>query len=526
MYYPNPLLPDTRAEMGLPLKLGNTVIGALDMQSKSTNAFGPDDVNVLGILSDQIAIAIENARAYELSQHAIEDMREVDRVKSQFLANMSHELRTPLNSIIGFSRVILKGIDGPVNEMQTQDLSAIYNSGQHLLSLINDILDLSKIEAGKMELSLSDVNVSDMINGAMSTAVGLVKDKPIKLVQLVEPDLPAVRADMTRVRQVLINFLSNAAKFTDEGSITVEARRARSPKGIPEVMITVTDTGPGIADSDRIKLFLPFSQVDDSPTRKTGGTGLGLSICRSLIEMHGGRIGLLSSEVGQGSTFFFTLPYQEEEDAASPSESHIVLCIDDDPQVISLYERFLQPQGYKVIPHIDPKTAVAAAKQHRPFAITLDVMMPERDGWQVMNELKYDPATRDIPVVVCSILEEEEKGFSLGAADYLVKPFLQEDLVNAIHRLNRDGQIKEILVIDDDPEDLRLVQKMLEEQQRYRIRLAEGGTKVGMPSKTRGPMPSSWTCSCPTWTASPSSVTCAPIPSCATCRSSFSPAPI
>ncbi len=475
MYYPNPLLPDTRAEMGLPLKLGNTVIGALDMQSKSTNAFGPDDVNVLGILSDQIAIAIENARAYELAQHAVEEMREADRVKSQFLANMSHELRTPLNSIIGFSRVILKGIDGPVNEMQTQDLSAIYNSGQHLLTLINEILDFSKLEAGKMELSLSDINVSDMINGAMSTAVGLVKDKPIKLVQVVEPDLPVVRADMTRVRQVLINFLSNAAKFTDEGAITVEARRARSPKGIPEVMVTVSDTGPGIADSDRVKLFLPFSQVDDSPTRKTGGTGLGLSICRSLIEMHGGRIGLLSSVVGQGSIFFFTLPYQEEE-ISSPSESHIVLCIDDDPQVINLYERFLQPQGYKVIPHVDPKTAVAAAKQHRPFAITVDVMMPERDGWQVMNDLKSDPATRDIPVVVCSILEEEEKGFSLGAADYLVKPFVQEDLANAIHRLDRDGQITEILLIDDEPGDLRLVQKMLEEQQRYRVRLAEGGT--------------------------------------------------
>jgi signal transduction histidine kinase/CheY-like chemotaxis protein len=479
MYYPNPLLPETRAEMGLPLKLGNRVIGALDMQSKNVNAFAQDDVNVLGILADQIAIAIENARAYELSQHAIEDMREVDRVKSQFLANMSHELRTPLNSIIGFSRVILKGIDGPVNEMQTQDLSAIYSSGQHLLTLINEILDFSKLEAGKMELSLSEVNIADMINGAMSTAVGLVKDKPIKLTHNIEPNLPAIKVDLTRIRQVLINFLSNAAKFTDEGAITVEARRIRSPKGVPEVIITVSDTGPGIADTDRGKLFLPFSQVDDSPTRKTGGTGLGLSICRSLIEMHGGRIGLLSSVVGQGSIFFFTLPVQEvEEDSPdfNPDENHVVLCIDDDPQVISLYERFLKPQGYKVIPHIDPKTAVMAAKKHRPYAITVDVMMPERDGWQVMSDLKSDPDTRDIPIVVCSILEEEEKGFSLGAADYLVKPFLQEDLSNAINRLNRDGQIKEILVIDDEPGDSRLVQKMLEEQGRFHVQLAEGGT--------------------------------------------------
>ena len=243
-------------------------------------------------------------------------MREVDRVKSQFLANMSHELRTPLNSIIGFSRVILKGIDGPVTETQQQDLTAIYTSGQHLLMLINDILDLSKIEAGKMELAFSDLNLADLINSAMSTAIGLVKDKPIKLIANFSKDLPLVRADATRVRQVVINFLSNAAKFTEQGSITIAAEQTVDPAGKPEVMVTVTDTGPGIAEADRSKLFLPFSQVDDLATRKTGGTGLGLSICRSLIELHGGRIGLLRSKVGEGSTFFFTLPLPVKEVAA------------------------------------------------------------------------------------------------------------------------------------------------------------------------------------------------------------------
>ncbi|MEJ5313202.1 GAF domain-containing protein [Anaerolinea thermophila] len=478
MYYPNPLLPETRSEMALPLKLGNRVIGALDLQSRNLNAFRKDELAVLTILADQIAVAIENARAYELAQKAVEEMREVDRVKSQFLANMSHELRTPLNSIIGFSRVILRGIDGPINETQQQDLTAIYNSGQHLLNLINDILDLSKIEAGKMELSFSDVNIPDMINSAMSTAVGLVKDKPIKLITEIEEGLPTVRADATRVRQVLINFLSNAAKFTDEGSITVRARRVRSPEGKPEIMITVTDTGPGIAEEDRSKLFLPFSQVDDSPTRKTGGTGLGLSICRSLIEMHGGRIGLLESTVGVGSTFFFTLPLPLEEGKPEeyiPEDALTVLAVDDDPQVIELYQRFLKPQGYYIIPHTDPRTVVERVKEVQPFAITLDIMMPEVDGWQVMKKLKSDPETRDIPIVVCSILEEEEKGYSLGAADYLVKPFLSEDLLGALNRLNRDGKIREVLVIDDDPEDLRLVQKMLEESQRYHVNLAQGG---------------------------------------------------
>ena len=198
LYFANPLLPETRSEMGVPLKLGKKIIGVLDIQANRENAFSQDDIAVLQVLADQIAVAIDNAKAYELSQKAIAEMTEVDRLKSQFLANMSHELRTPLNSIIGFSRVILKGIDGPVNDVQTQDLLAIYNSGQHLLSLINDILDLSKIEAGKMELSLSEVNIPDLINSVMTTAIGLVKDKSIKLVQNVPADLPPMWANFAR----------------------------------------------------------------------------------------------------------------------------------------------------------------------------------------------------------------------------------------------------------------------------------------------------------------------------------------
>lgn len=484
-HFASPVLPETRSEMGIPLKISNKVIGALDLQARDANAFSQDEVTVLQILADQIAIAIENARAYELSQRAIEDMKEVDRVKSQFLANMSHELRTPLNSIIGFSRVILKGIDGPINETQKQDLSAIYNSGQHLLSLINDILDLSKIEAGKMELAFSDVNIVDMVNSVMSTAAGLVKDKPIKLVTNIPDQLPIVRADSTRTRQVLINFLSNAAKFTEEGIITVEAALTQSPQGKPEVIISVTDSGPGIAQQDQGKLFLPFSQVDDSPTRKTGGTGLGLSICRSLIEMHGGRIGLMWSEVGKGSTFFFTIPTNEsviEAPAArlSPEDGSVILAVDDDARVIHLYERYLKPHGYTIVPLTNPREAVARAKEVRPFAITLDIMMPEKDGWSVMRDLKNDPETREIPIVICSIMENQEKGFSMGAADYLVKPFLQEDLINTINRLNRDGKIHEVLVVDDDSEDLRLVQKIFEDAtqglSKYHLTLAQGGT--------------------------------------------------
>jgi PAS domain S-box-containing protein len=471
----NPLLPETRAEAALPLRVGNRIIGALDIQSTETDAFKPDELAVLQILADQVAIAIDNARSYELSQQAVKEMREVDRLKSQFLANMSHELRTPLNSIIGFSRVILKGIDGAVTELQQQDLTAIYNSGQHLLGLINDVLDLAKIEAGKMELAFDEVNLTEVISSVMSTVSGLLKDKPVRLTRTIEDDLPTVRADAIRVRQVLLNLLSNASKFTDEGEISLEASVKTGPGGHPEILISVTDTGPGIAPEDQPRLFQAFSQVDDSPTRKTGGSGLGLSISQQLVQMHGGRIGVHST-VGKGSTFYFTLPiFRGKEETLAANGGKTILAIDDDPQVIALYERYLQPQGYQVIALTDPTRAKERVRQLKPFAVTLDIMMPGFDGWQVLNELKSDPETRDIPVVICSIIEEQERGFSLGAADYLLKPILEDDLLKALGRLNSDGSIREVLVIDDDPNDLRLMEHILKEGGQYKAVLAEGG---------------------------------------------------
>jgi CheY-like chemotaxis protein/two-component sensor histidine kinase len=342
--------------------------------------------------------------------------------------------------------------------------------------LINDILDLSKIEAGKMELAFDEVNITDVANSVLSTMAGLVKDKPVELKRIIEPDLPTVRADAIRVRQVMINLLSNASKFTDEGEIVVKVGLRRNQSGRTEVQVSVTDSGPGISEQDQKKLFQAFSQVDDSPTRKTGGTGLGLSICQHLISMHGGRI-WVESEVGKGSTFLFTLPlFRKEKESEAPQPvNKLILSIDDDSQVVSLYERYLQPQGYQVIPLSDPARAVERAKQLRPFAITLDIMMPGIDGWQVLDALKGDPDTRHIPVIVCSIIEDLEKGFSLGAADYLVKPILEDDLVNALDRLNSDGSIREVLVIDDDPNDLRLIGKILSDDGRYKAILAEGG---------------------------------------------------
>jgi PAS domain S-box-containing protein len=431
----NPLLPETKAEAAIPLRIGHRIIGVLDVQAKTENSFTDDEMAVLQTLADQVAVAIDNARSFELSQQAVMEMREIDRLKSQFLANMSHELRTPLNSIIGFSRVIIKGIDGPVTELQQQDLTAIYNSGQHLLGLINDILDLAKIEAGKMELAFDEVNIADIVTSVLSTMSGLVKDRPIQIKRFIEPHLPTVRADAIRTRQVMINLLSNASKFTDEGDITVRVGLDTAPNGLKEIRVSVTDTGPGISKEDQEKLFQAFSQVDDSPTRKTGGTGLGLSICQQLITLHGGRI-WVDSEVGKGSTFSFTLPlFRNEKGSLLAGGGKLILSIDDDIHVIELFERYLNPQGYKVIPLTDPSQALERVKQLKPLAVTLDVMMPGVDGWKVLDILKGDSETRDVPVIICSIVEDPEKANKLGASDYLVKPILEDDLISAVEKV-------------------------------------------------------------------------------------------
>ncbi len=472
----NPLLPKTKAEAAIPLKIGRRIIGALDLQATEVNAFTPEDIAVLEILADQFSTAIDNARSYKLAQDAFIEMRELEKLKSQFLANMSHELRTPLNSIIGFSRVILKGIDGPITDLQQQDLTAIYNSGQHLLGLINDILDLSKIEAGKMELTFDEIDIEKLIRSVMSTVMGLVKDKPVRLENEIEASLPPVKADPMRVRQILINLFSNAAKFTDEGIIKVIAK---AEGGF--VHVSVKDSGPGISEKDQEKLFQAFSQVDASATRATGGSGLGLSISKELVTMHGGEIGL-SSEIGKGSEFYFTLPFFESQkkiieiESTEPlDDSPIILAIDDDENVISLYQRYLSPQGYQVVALTDPKKAVERAKELKPYAITLDIMMPGYDGWQVLEDLKSDAETQNFPTIICSIVEDTQKGYALGATDYLLKPILDNDLLNALNRLNDDGEIYDILLIDDDYDDLRLLEKLITKNKTYKPVLANSG---------------------------------------------------
>jgi len=303
-YMPNPLLPDTRSELAVPLLAGDRVLGVLDVQSDQLGRFTQEDVTIQSTLAAQIATALENARLFEQVKLTAERLQEVDRLKSEFLASMSHELRTPLNSIIGYSEVILMGIDGAVDSETHEDIQAIYDNGQHLLTLINDILDLAKIEAGRMSLKTEPVDIATLLDEVKTKSVGLLhkNKKPIELIVTAEQDLETIQADRLRLSQVLNNLVSNAIKFTDQGRVSLHAFRENG-----WMCLKVEDTGCGISEADLGKLFERFRQVDGSDKRRAEGTGLGLAITRSLIELHGGNISV-SSKLGQGSIFTVRLP--------------------------------------------------------------------------------------------------------------------------------------------------------------------------------------------------------------------------
>lgn len=294
--------PYTRFEVILPLRLGNQALGILDVQSADEEGVDQDDVSVLQNVANQVTIALENARAYAVERAAAERLRELDRSKRQFLANMSHELRTPLTNIIGFSRLMLKDIDGPLSEQQRNDLQIIYHNGQHLLGLINDLLDISQIEAGLMELEFREVNLAGLIRSVMTTISALVRDKDVVLREEIAVDLPSVRADPARMRQVLLRLLANAAKFTRQGEI-----RVRAWADGEQAYVSVSNTGMGLSPEDRERIFERFEQVMLENGSRPNGAGLGLALSREFIEMHGGKI-WVESEVEQGTTFTFSLP--------------------------------------------------------------------------------------------------------------------------------------------------------------------------------------------------------------------------
>jgi signal transduction histidine kinase/CheY-like chemotaxis protein len=420
-------------------------------------------------------------------QAANQELARANKLKSEFLANVSHELRTPLSAIIGFSQILLDGIDGPVNEEQQQDLVQVNKSGQSLLGLINQILDLSKIEAGKMELSLERVELPLLINSVLDSISPLAQEKGLRIETRFAPALPAVEGDPARLKQILINLLSNAVKFTERGHIAVIVQASGRM-----VRIAVKDTGVGISAESQKVIFEEFVQGDGSSTRRHGGTGLGLSIVRKLVEMHGGAITVVS-EPGLGSTFTFAIPaWASGQAVAAPLHRRplrrphqglpgaAILVVDDDPSVRQLIARHLEQEGWKTVQASNATDALQLARESHPMLITLDIMMPDASGWWVLEKLKEDPQTAGIPVLVVTIVEDQRLVFALGASDYLGKPYDRGALIAKIHRLLPTLDGKRVLVVDDDPDARTMLAKILNEEGAEVVAAASGDEAMAL----------------------------------------------
>ncbi len=407
---------------------------------------------------------------------------EASRAKSQFLANMSHELRTPLNAIIGYSEMLAEEAEDGGQDDMVADLGKIRTAGTHLLALINDVLDLSKVEAGAMKLYIEAFDLRTAINGVVATITPLAAERGNTLELKISDELGIMRADLTKVRQALLNLMSNASKFTDKGSIELKVDPVEID-GRSFVRFEVWDTGIGISAEQLKKLFRPFVQADASTTRKYGGTGLGLAISLRFCEMMGGRLEVESKE-GVGSVFRMLLPQLVEEQpvrrtAETPAVADEnrpqprVLVIDDDPLVQDIVGRALMRHGFEVEQAHNGRAGLQRAREWRPDAIVLDVMMPGLDGWGVLTALKGDPEISEIPVVMLTILEESEVGFALGAVDFLIKPVKTQRLATVLHRYCK-SEMAQVLIIDDDPASRDVMRRTLESSG-HRVTLAEDG---------------------------------------------------
>jgi signal transduction histidine kinase/CheY-like chemotaxis protein len=507
-----------------------------------------------------------------LLERANRELRELDRLKSSFLANMSHELRTPMNSIIGYTELLQDGVDGPVNEEQAKSLQKVESNARHLLQLINDILDMSRIESGKLELELRELNLKDVVESVIAGLKPALSKKSLVLRQHFAEDLPHIYADEDKVKQILINLLSNAIKFTDEGTIAITAqptdRGIRPGEPALFIEVCVEDSGIGIKEEDIVKLFDKFSQLDISTIRRYEGTGLGLSIARGLVVLHKGVI-WVTSKYGKGSRFCFTLPVRKDvlekpaepviealmaeglaEYFSKPVETFLkepkyagkaikcweyvhcgqtscpaygskekrcwlvlgthckgtkvaafpekvdfckgceiierlilesdefsdleapdnrgepsgksVIVIDDNPEAVDIIRKYLG-RDYQVVGILHGEDAVETAKKIKPVAITLDIMMPVKNGWEVLQDLKKDPETQDIPVIILSIMDDKQLGFSLGAAEYMLKPVVKEVLLRKLKNLERISPIKNILIVDNEPDTVAVIAEVLAE---------------------------------------------------------------
>ncbi|NTV63306.1 MAG: response regulator, partial [Oscillochloris sp.] len=433
------------------------------------------------------------------------DLARAVRAKDEFLANMSHELRTPLNTILALSEVLLEQIRGPLNERQQDSLRSIEASGQHLLTLINDILDLSKVEAGRLDLVLEPVSLAEICQMSLMFVKELALKKQLQLDFQLNDERAMMNTDAKRLKQMLVNLLSNAVKFTPPGgtvSLLVDIRPATS-----SICFRVRDTGIGITPDDQARLFQPFTQIESNLQRHHEGTGLGLALVRRLANLHGGSVGI-ESALGQGSCFTITLPYQSprQQEAAQPSEflpialaepaevAHPALIIDDSESATDQLARYLEALHIEAVVFPRGADALEQAIQLQPRVIFLDLLLPSKSGWEILRQLKADPRTRDIPVIIVSVVDERAKGLAAGASAYLVKPLARQELRKALRAATAPeagrrqtptatpqpaarSERAHILLADDNPSNIAVISEYLREHG-YPVDVARNGQEA------------------------------------------------
>jgi signal transduction histidine kinase/CheY-like chemotaxis protein len=513
---------NTQCILLMPLLARGEVIGTIGPDTdQPERVFTPEEVQLAQTITNQLAGVIENARLFQEAQSARQEAEQAraaaeqaNKAKSTFLANMSHELRTPLNAIIGFTRIVRRKAEGALPEKQLENLDKVLSSSEHLLGLINTVLDIAKIEAGRMDVIPAKFNLSTLLDQCANLAVPLLKPN-VGLEKQADETISLIYSDQDKIKQIVLNLLSNAAKFTQEGRILLSLEKRNEEM----LSIAVTDSGIGISEEALGRIFEEFQQADSSTTRQYGGTGLGLAISRSLARLLGGDL-VATSQLGQGSTFTLRLPLYygkqtalrppggdgQAQDSASQTDKgvgsglraleqpkqdasrHRVLVIDDDPDALYLLQEGLGTGEFDVTGAQSGHDGLLIARQQQPDAILLDVLMPETDGWQVLNDLKSDAATANIPVILLTIVDKKALGFKLGAADYLLKPLNPAAVLDALRRVTGEtyhGR-KYVLVIDDDPHVAEMVRQMLPEPE-FNLDSAGDGQAGLQAIRTRRP---------------------------------------